>query len=329
METKLNYTLVGLFVILLGAALLSTVLWLTVGGTGKKQYDSYVVYFTESVAGLYLNAPVKYRGVEVGRVASIKLDPDNPERVEIILEIEHGTPIRQDTIAILTTQGLTGLASVELTGGSRQSPPLEAGREHHLPVIQSGPSLVTRLDNALDSVLANFNELSGKLSRLLNDNNQAAFGQTLANLNTVTGAVASRSTPIEQTLANLQTITATFANHSDSLAKALDGSAETLENSAQLSTELMRIAARINTNLAAVEEMTRTITRATKGLETVVQDSRRDLQRVAGDTAPQVNLLLSELRQLTQVVERFGRELERNPRMLLFGRQSSQPGPGE
>ena len=97
METKLNYALVGLFVIVLGGALLSAVLWLTVGGTEKKQYDRYLVYFTESVAGLNPKAPVKYRGVEVGRVATIEIDPGNPERVEIVLEIERGTPIRQDT----------------------------------------------------------------------------------------------------------------------------------------------------------------------------------------------------------------------------------------
>ena len=108
MESKVNYTLVGLFVIILGMALLGATLWLTIG-IQPRVYDEYKVYIRESVSGLNPRASVKYRGVEVGQVVSIRLDPDNPELEELLLQIELNTPVREETKAVLTVQGLTFL----------------------------------------------------------------------------------------------------------------------------------------------------------------------------------------------------------------------------
>ena len=119
METKVNLTVVGLFVLVLGAAGIAAVLWLGSGRLSQKQYGTYLAYFTESVSGLNLHAPVRSRGVAVGSVREISLDPANPERVRLVLEVEQGTPVKEDSVAILGVQGLTGLAYVELSGGTR------------------------------------------------------------------------------------------------------------------------------------------------------------------------------------------------------------------
>ena len=89
----MNYAIVGAFVVALGAVLITGVLWLASGGALQKKYDLYLAIEEESVSGLNLNAPVKYNGVEVGKVRVIKLDPVNPEHVWLILAIERGTPI--------------------------------------------------------------------------------------------------------------------------------------------------------------------------------------------------------------------------------------------
>ena len=102
----MNYAIVGAFVVALGAVLITGVLWLASGGALQKKYDLYLAIEEESVSGLNLNAPVKYNGVEVGKVRVIKLDPANPEHVWLILAIERGTPIKVDTVAVLKTQGL-------------------------------------------------------------------------------------------------------------------------------------------------------------------------------------------------------------------------------
>ena len=145
----MNYALVGAFVLLLGAVLIGGVLWIASGGTLQKKYDHYLAIEDESVAGLNLNAPVKYNGVEVGKVSDIHLDPANPERVRLTFAIERGTPIKSDTVAVLKTQGLTGIANVELGGGSRDAPPLQPSAQEPYPVIRTKPSLSARLENVL------------------------------------------------------------------------------------------------------------------------------------------------------------------------------------
>ena len=121
----MNYAAVGAFVLVLGAALIAGVLWLASGGNWQTKYEVYLAVLDESVAGLNLNAPVKYNGVDVGKVQDIALDPANPARVNLLFAIEQGTPIREDTVAVLKTQGLTGIAYVELSGGAAGSPALQ------------------------------------------------------------------------------------------------------------------------------------------------------------------------------------------------------------
>ena len=137
MEDKVNYSLVGAFVLSLGAALTFAILWLATGLSGQKRYDPYQTVVVESVAGLSIDAPVKYLGVDVGKVIQIGIDPQNPTHVRLRFQIERGTPIKQDTEAVLKTQGLTGIGFIELSGGSADSPPLTPSIENAIPTIRS------------------------------------------------------------------------------------------------------------------------------------------------------------------------------------------------
>ena len=178
----MNYALVGAFVLLLTAVLIAGVLWIASGGTLRKHYDLYLAIETESVAGLNLNAPVKYNGVEVGKVSVIQLDPQNPQHVRLTFAIERGTPIKQDTVAVLKTQGLTGIAYVELGGGSHDSPPLLARSEEPYPEIRTKPSLSSRLENVLSTVLTKLDRTSSNIDALLSDDNRAALKSALADI---------------------------------------------------------------------------------------------------------------------------------------------------
>ena len=123
MDDKVNYALVGAFVLVLGARWWPPCCgWPP--GSGSKRDEPYQAVIQESVAGLNVDAPVKYLGVDVGKVDRIELDPENSRQVRLLFLIEHGTPIKQDSEAVLKTQGLTGIAYVELSGGSVDSPPL-------------------------------------------------------------------------------------------------------------------------------------------------------------------------------------------------------------
>jgi phospholipid/cholesterol/gamma-HCH transport system substrate-binding protein len=181
METKVSLSIVGAFVLVLGAILIGAALWLASGGAWQKDYDTFWAIENESVAGLNPNAPVKYNGVDVGKVSRIDLDRANPERVILSFAIEHGTPIKEDTIAVLKTQGLTGITYVELSGGALHSPPLRTIAPNLYPVIQTKPSLSARLENVLTSVLGKLDSTSNNINTILSPENQNAFKNILSN----------------------------------------------------------------------------------------------------------------------------------------------------
>lgn len=327
MYSKVNYALVGLFVVLFGAAAVGVTFWLTIG-VENKTYDRYRVYFHESVAGLSLKAAVRYRGVQIGQVESIRLDPANPDQVDVVLNIERGTPIRRGTIATLSKQGLTGVASVELSGGG-QSLPLEKQPGQELPVIQAGPSLVARLDDAFNNIITNVDNLSRRLERLLGDQNQTALTQTLQNLSTITGAVADRSDRIRQTLDHVEVFTGTLAERSGQLGKALDQLTTMLQGTGDLSARVRATLSDFRAGAQAVRRTADTFNRTSRDLSGLAEVGQRELRQLGQNTVPEFNSLLADANELVVVLRRLAELLEQNPRALLMGKPSGRPGPGE
>lgn len=304
----MSYSIVGAFVLVLGAVLIAGVLWLASGGAWQKKYELYLAIEDESVAGLNLNAPVKYNGVDVGKVRKIELDTVNPNRVNLLFAIEQGTPVKEDTIAVLKTQGLTGIAYVELTGGHRDSPPLEAQAGEAYPVIPSAPSLMVRLDSAISTLLTNVNGTSANLGALLDENNRREFRETLMDLRILSRTLAARSAAIDSGLAN---------------------AARTMDNAARLSVELPRLAEHLQKSADRFDRMTDDVSRASASVSGTVEGARNDLRQATRETLPEVRLLASELREVTASLRSFSQQLEQNPSVLLYGKPISKPGPGE
>lgn len=293
MESKVNFTIVGLFTLTLVAALIAILLWLGTGGRYYKIYDTYYAYMNESVSGLNLNAPVKYRGVAVGNVRDITLDPANSERVRLLLKIERGTPVKEDSVAVLRTQGLTGIAYVELSGGSLQSPLLKAKRDEKYPVIRTGPSLMARMDTALTSLLANVSRVSDNVNAVLDEDNRLAFKRSLAQIDAVTRVLAARSATIEA---------------------GVNNAAKTLEHTARASADLGLLIERAGRSAEAVERL--------------ANETSRSAAAVPG-TLQGMQLLVDDLRELSASLRRVSDQLERNPNALLFGKPQPESGPGE
>ncbi|MCB1776019.1 MAG: MCE family protein [Candidatus Competibacteraceae bacterium] len=306
---------------------MSVVFWLTLS-EDTKVYNKYRVYFNESVAGLNLKATVRYRGVDVGQVESIELDPNNPDRVDVVLDIERGTPIRRDTIATLSTRGLTGVASVELSGGG-QSLPLEKEPDQEMPVLQAGPSLVARLDDGFNNLLTNFDRLSKRLERLLDDENQDHFAETLQNLSTITGAVADRSDNLRQILKNITVFTDTLAQRSERLGQALDQLMTTLEGTDELSAQFQETLRDMQTSAQAVRNAANHVTQTSLAFTKLAEDGRGELKRLGQNTVPELDALLVQASDLMTVLQRLAEMLEQNPRALLLGQPQGRPGPGE
>ncbi|WP_226419254.1 MlaD family protein [Dechloromonas denitrificans] len=308
METKVNYAAVGAFVLVLVAVLIGATLWLASGGAFQKKYDLYLAIEEESVAGLNLNAPVKYNGVDVGKVRQIELDPGNPQRVNLLFAIERGTPIKEDTVAVLKTQGLTGIAYVELSGGADQVPLLQATAGNEYPQIRTKPSLGTRLENVLTNVLAKLDNTSTNLNAMLSAENQASFKSTLADIASVAHTLAARKESIDSGLVD---------------------AARTFENAARATASLEPVIERLGRGADAVEKMGNEVTRTSASAGKTINSVGSDVNRFTAETMPQLERLLSELSVLTTSLRRLSEQTERNPSGLLFGRQPVPNGPGE
>jgi len=150
-----NYSVVGAFVLVLGAVLIAGVLWLASGGAWQNSYDFYLAILDDISRRSQPECARQIQRVDVGNVRDIELDRVNPQRVKLLFAIEHGTPIKEDTIAVLKTQGLTGIAYVELSGRSGFTP-LRAVAGKPVSEIPPVPTFAQRreLENVLTVVLA-------------------------------------------------------------------------------------------------------------------------------------------------------------------------------
>jgi phospholipid/cholesterol/gamma-HCH transport system substrate-binding protein len=313
-KARTSYVLVGLFVLTLGVALIAGILWLTTGGP-PKDYDFYLVYMTESVSGLNVDAPVKYKGVNRGRVREIELDPADPERVRLLLVVLHGTPINSETKATLEYQGLTGIAAINLISGSKDAPALTTPPGEDYPVIPSKPSLLSRLDETVSDLLANLIVTSERVNALLDDGNRASFAETLKNLSTLTKTLNARAQDLEQLIANLNSVSA---------------------SAQQATTDLPALIAQFKSSGAALERMADQLASAGEEIGSMGKDlhgslaaSGSQLQSFTRDTLPEANQLVIELRRSAENLRRATETLERDPRSLLFGPPKPPPGPGE
>ena len=308
METKVNYALVGAFVLLLGVALIGGVLWLASGGAFQKGEVFYRAIVRESVAGLNVNAPVKYQGVDVGLVREIQLDPKNVEHVRLTLSLARGTPIKQDTVAVLKTQGLTGIAYLELSGGSSTAATLTESVNEPYPEILTKPSLSTRLETVLTTVLAKLDRTSSNVDAVLSAENSAALKSALADIAVVARTLAARQGTIDAAIAS---------------------GARTLMTTERAVAQLGPALQSMSRGAQAVELMGQEVTTLSQRAVTTVDAVGANLQHFSAQTLPDLQRLLGELTVLSTSVRRLSEQTERYPAGLLLGRQTRPLGPGE
>ncbi|MFZ6642421.1 MlaD family protein [Undibacterium sp. TC4M20W] len=308
METKVNYTAVGAFVLALGALLIAAVLWLSVGLGKRQQTVLYQSIVSESVAGLNLDAPVKYQGVNVGKVRNINLDPGNPQQVQLVFSIIAGTPIKTDTLAVLKTQGLTGIAYVELSGGSPTAPLLQAREGQTYPQIPTKPSLSARLENVLSAVLTNLDRTAANVNAVLNDENRAAFGKILHDTSAVMDALASQKNAMRMAISNAAVTTA---------------------NTAQASAKIDGLFQRVGKSADAIASMADKAGQASDSTRKAADELGGGVRQLSSDTLPDLQRLMAELTTLSASMTRLIEQTEHNPSSLIRGRQAPPAGPGE
>jgi phospholipid/cholesterol/gamma-HCH transport system substrate-binding protein len=307
-DTKVNYAVVGIFVLALCALFVVGVLWLAAGSGTIKEYGLYMSVINESVAGLDVNAPVKYMGVDVGKVQKIQLDPANPQEVQLLFAIEKGTPIREDTEAVLKTQGLTGIAHVELSGSTPGSHLLAAKAPDQYPMIRSKPSLSTRLENVLASVLAKLDRTSANVDAMFDEENREE---------------------VKRILASSALLLSTIVAHREDISRFITSAANTVDHTSRVALQIDPMLDRISTAADTVEVMAKEATLASTDAQNVFADVASGVHQFTGSTLPETERLLAELNGLLVSLRRLSEQTERNPSSLLRGRQPVPLGPGE
>ena len=280
METKANYVAVGAFVLVCVIGLVVTILWLA-GVQYSQEYAYYQSYFKGPVTGLGKGTLTRYNGIEVGRITNLEFDPSDPQRVIVTMQVQPNLNIRNDSVASIESQGLTGGTYVEISGGTTKAPLLVTQDGQRYPVIRTKPSTFAQLEQSAPEVVAKLNIAASRINDLLNDNNRRAIAQVLANLDETTQVIARRSADIDA---------------------AIDNANKAVTNFDQASKDFK----------PAIEHVDLTVQKYGK----VADDADAFIK---GDGLAQLSDLIGESRRLVANLSQFSDQLNRQPTGLLFG----------
>src|SRR5487761_2165645 len=303
MENRAHALAAGLFTLVLGAALAAVGMWFS---KDDIKLIPYALTTTSAVTGLKVEAPVRYRGVDVGKVDDISIDPANGGRVRIRIGVREGTPVTKSTYAQLGYQGITGLAYVLLGDDGKSREALQSS-PREIAQIRMRPSL----KDQGELLFGTFAEIADDVKRLLDDENQGRVRRTLANLEEATRRASVLAKKLEP---SLEAMPARIAE-----AKGLDGDARTSVKKAD------QLIASANGLALKLDARVDTLTRAVSSVEEVGVTARA----VNDETMPRVNVLVDGLSKDTHALGRVINSLGEQPQSLVFGTPPGTPGPGE
>jgi phospholipid/cholesterol/gamma-HCH transport system substrate-binding protein len=297
-DRNTNYVVVGAFVLLVIGMALSFVYWYT-DQKDKRTYQRYEIYYDGTVSGLTAGSPVRYLGVDVGKVARLMLDPKNRKRVEVIADIEESAPIDTRTLALLSLQGVTGLLFIDLAEDPKATSNGSLPIGERYPVIRSAPSDLDVLLRSLPALANHAIELVDHMDQLFSEENVNNFKTLLDNTRIASDKAPLLVHQIEDLVANLRHT----SNEVDTAAADFDR----VTNDADIKTSLANIR-RISDSLAS----------ATDRLNQFVTQNEPALSRFTGQGLPELERLLHESRAAVRDIRDLSRSLQQNPGELLY-----------
>jgi phospholipid/cholesterol/gamma-HCH transport system substrate-binding protein len=305
MENRAYALLTGLFTVLLIAATVGAYLWFR-GDTTR--FEQYLVVSRISVSGLSPQASVRYRGVDVGKVETIRLDPQDPRNILIRISVDRDLPITGGTFAQIGYQGVTGLAYVALDDDGTQPARLKPGDDTtRIPVRGN---VFDDLASSGRQLLAQASDLLTKFDEIVSEENKSRLAAALANFEEASRELipALRTIPEVAERANRflgPEKEASFRRSLENLEQATQSFAPIAEDSRQMLASMRSLSEKID---AVAGEVAGEVTE---------------------QTLPRVNELIDQLAQDSRDLRRLLLNLEREPQSLIFGRTPPVPGPGE
>jgi phospholipid/cholesterol/gamma-HCH transport system substrate-binding protein len=315
MENKAHAMAAGLFVALLSALVLGLASWLT-RDTGVR--DSYEISTRETVTGLQEQAPVRFRGVDVGKVKRIGFDPVAVGNVLVRMEVDRGTPITRDTFATLSYQGVTGLAFIQLADEGRQATRLVPD-EKNPPRIPLRPGLIARLEEKGEVILERVQEVTERVNTLLSDPNQQRIAAALDNIAKAAEGTNGLTKRLEDTLTQrLDPALAQATTTMRGVQKTVDQFGATANQVGAAAAQFGQTAQRLNAPGGPID-------RVGQGTDALAHAA----ETFSVTTLPRINRVTEETTRTVRTLNRAVNELTENPQMLIYGEGAPRPGPGE
>jgi phospholipid/cholesterol/gamma-HCH transport system substrate-binding protein len=308
METRAHHVLIGLFAVLVVLFGLAFGVWLA-RAHSDQEWNYYDIVFNEAVTGLSKGGTVQYNGIRLGDVTQLRLDPDDPRRVLARVRLSGDTPLRKDTHAKLALTGVTGVAIIQLSGGSPGSP-LLVGHDGQVPVIVADPSPFARLLANGEDLMTNISQAAAKANELLSKDNVQRVQNTLDHLDKTTAVIADEREDIRVLIRQLVSVT---RQADDTLAesRALVHNANGLIDTQGKAT------------LESAQRAMASLERATASVDRLLNDNADAINGGAaslGDLAP----ALHELRDTLGSLRSITRRLDENPSGYLLGREKTR-----
>jgi phospholipid/cholesterol/gamma-HCH transport system substrate-binding protein len=273
METRANYTLIGAFALAVIAGAFLFVFWFSGGANKQSGRDSYRIVFSSSVSGLTRGSQVLFNGLKVGEVTNIDLAPD-PSEVYAMIEVDGRTPVKTDTRARLEYQGLTGVGSIALTGGTA-----DAGR---LTANGSGVAEIRAERSDFQNIVETLQDLTRKVDSVLNKadtivtNNAESISRTVKNVETFTDALAANAGGVKDFLAGMSDLGATIRPLSQKLEV--------------LATDFNKLVtavdpAKVRSIVANADDFTATLSRNKQNIDSLLTDASKVARDLGAQTA--------------------------------------------
>lgn len=308
METRANYALIGGLVILAAALVAGFVLWLG-QSEFSRDYKAYDIVF-EGPVSLEEGAAVRYIGIKVGEVATVRVDRGDPSKVRARVRVSRDTPVREDSSASIQLAGITGTTFIQISAGTGR--PLEARPGEPVPVIKSERTLVDQIVAGGAQALGRANLTFDKVNKILTDENIASVNATLKNLEIATAKLAGDDGLIDKASVTLDKV----SRAADSFDQASTEFAE-FGNSADAS--LAEAAADLKVIVADIRTVAKSASSTLDRSSEAVAAATAIIEGPATETFQNAGLASKELRIMLNRFDRFLRELESNPQSLLVG----------
>jgi phospholipid/cholesterol/gamma-HCH transport system substrate-binding protein len=300
MDRDANYVAVGAFVLLVIAMAVSFVFWYT-DQQDKRSYQRYEIYFPGSVSGLTAGSPVRYLGVDVGKVVRIKLDPQLHKTVQVIVDIDSTAPIDDRTRASLSLQGVTGLLFIDLEQDPKAESTGVMAQGQIYPMIRSRRSDFDVLLSNLPALTTHLVELADHFNNIFSDENVRALKETLDNARLASEHLPGTMREVQQLVADVRRTT-----------QEVQGTV------AELRGVISDASPDLKTAFANIRQISDNLAKTTTRLNAFVAENEPGYSRFSKQSLPEFEQLLRESRQAVRDFRDLSRSLKQNPSQLIY-----------